>query len=75
MSFVTPALAAPVHADEAQPGAAAQAAIVAAVEERMLAWFGRWQDEELDERVLLLVERRLQEETERRSWRRGTEVF
>lgn len=35
----------------------------------------RWTRDELDEHVLLLVERRLEEETERRRWRSGTEVF
>ena len=29
----------------------------------------------IDDHVLRLVERRLEEETERRSWRRGSEVF
>lgn len=45
------------------------------VELRVLARLEEWKREELDEHVLRLVEDRLQEETERRSWRRGTEVF
>lgn len=45
------------------------------VEARVLARLEAWKREELDDHVLRLVEDRLQEETERRSWRRGTEVF
>jgi len=45
------------------------------IEQRVLDRLEQWKRDELDEHVLQLVERRLQEETERRSWRRGTEVF
>jgi len=51
------------------------AGIARTVEDRMVARLERWRREELDDHVLRLVERRLEEETERRSWRRGTEVF
>jgi hypothetical protein len=52
------------------------AALVAGhVESRVVARLEAWKREELDEHVLRLVEDRLQEETERRSWRRGPEVF
>jgi len=51
------------------------AGIARTVEDRMVARLEKWRREELDDHVLRLVERRLEEETERRSWRRGTEVF
>lgn len=58
------------------PASAGELELVALdVESRVVARLDAWLREELDEHVLRLVEERLQEETERRSWRRGTEVF
>jgi hypothetical protein len=51
------------------------AALAAQVEQRVLARLDGWLAAELDDHVLRLVEERLQEETERRAWRRGAEVF
>ncbi len=51
------------------------AEIARTVEERLVARLETWRREELDDHVLRLVERRLEEETERRSWRRSSEVF
>lgn len=56
-------------------GAETMGAIARTVEERVMARLDAWRRDELDEHVLHLVERRLEEETERRSWRRGSEVF
>lgn len=50
-------------------------ALAAQVEQRVLARLDGWLATELDDHVLRLVEERLQEETERRAWRRGAEVF
>ena len=57
---------------------AADPSLVDDVERRLverIAALERWTRDELDEHVLRLVERRLEEETERRAWRVGTEVF
>jgi hypothetical protein len=51
------------------------ATLAAQVEQRVLARLDSWMATELDDHVLRLVEERLQEETERRAWRRGAEVF
>lgn len=51
------------------------AGLAAQVEQRVLARLDGWLAAELDDHVLRLVEERLQEETERRAWRRGAEVF
>ncbi|NLF04529.1 MAG: hypothetical protein GX593_05955 [Actinomycetales bacterium] len=45
------------------------------VQQRVLARLEEWIASDLDDRVLELVERRMSEETERRAWRLGTEVF
>ncbi len=73
MDVVVPAAASP--ATEPAPTAETVAAIARTVEERVVARLETWRREELDDHVLRLVERRLEEETERRSWRRGSEVF
>ncbi|MCR6705651.1 MAG: hypothetical protein NVV66_13475 [Cellulomonas sp.] len=68
---------APPAAALTAPGASEEtiAEIARTVEERLVARLDTWRREELDDHVLRLVERRLEEETERRSWRRGSEVF
>lgn len=48
---------------------------VDAIEQRVMDRVDAWMAVELDDRVIRIVERRLQEETERRAWRSGTEVF
>lgn len=45
------------------------------VQQRVIARLEDWIATDLDDRVLELVERRMSEETERRAWRTGTEVF
>ncbi|MDQ2624250.1 MAG: hypothetical protein M3Y20_03715, partial [Actinomycetota bacterium] len=45
------------------------------VHQRVIARIEEWIATDLDDRVLQLVERRMNEETERRAWRLGTEVF
>ena len=62
----------------AAPAAADASSLVDEVERRLVERIDaleRWTRDELDEHVLRLVERRLEEETERRAWRVGTEVF
>lgn len=60
------------------PVAGDPSSLVDEVERRLverIAELERWNRDELDEHVLRLVERRLEEETERRAWRVGSEVF
>ncbi len=45
------------------------------VQQRVIARLEDWIVTDLDERVLDIVERRMSEETERRAWRMGSEVF
>jgi len=49
--------------------------LAAEVQQRVIARLEDWIATDLDERVLDLVERRMSEETERRAWRMGSEVF
>ena len=49
--------------------------VMSEVEERIVERLDEWAQAELDDHVQRIVERRLQEETERRSWRHSTEVF
>ncbi|GEK19074.1 hypothetical protein CPE01_28070 [Cellulomonas persica] len=67
--------AGPLTGAETTLSAETLGAIARTVEERVVARLDAWRRDELDEHVLRLVERRLEEETERRSWRRGSEVF
>ncbi|GEL95049.1 hypothetical protein [Cellulomonas composti] len=75
MSLPTTAPAGPGSGPGPVPTEFDTESIVTTVEKRVVARLERWRREELDDHVLQLVERRLEEETERRSWRRGTEVF
>ena len=52
-----------------------ESAWVGQIEQRVIDRVDAWLDVELDDRVIQIVEDRLREETERRAWRRGTEVF
>lgn len=45
------------------------------VEQRVMDRVDAWLGVELDDRVLRIVEDKLREETERRSWRHGAEAF
>ena len=49
--------------------------IASEVEHRVVTRLEEWIASDLDERVIELVVRRMAEETERRAWRLGTEVF
>jgi len=81
LASTDPALAAPSPDTSGVPmsftsaSPTSSAVDVDSIEQRVLDRLEQWKRDELDEHVLRLVERRLQEETERRSWRRGTEVF
>ncbi|WP_159618058.1 hypothetical protein [Ruania rhizosphaerae] len=56
-------------------GAIAEPSWVRNLEDRVLTRVDEWLDSELDDRVLAVVEEKVREETERRAWRRGMEVF
>ncbi|SEE66240.1 hypothetical protein [Ruania alba] len=65
-------------AQEREPGGSSanvEPSWVRDLEDRVLTRVDEWLDTELDERVMAVVEERLREETERRAWRRGMEVF
>ncbi len=65
-------------AQEREPGgsgAIAEPSWVRDLEDRVLTRVDEWLDSELDDRVLAVVEEKVREETERRAWRRGMEVF
>ncbi|QOR70361.1 hypothetical protein IM660_17465 [Ruania alkalisoli] len=65
-------------AQERDPGgssAIAEPTWVRDLEDRVLSRVDAWLDTELDDRVMAVVEEKLREETERRAWRRGMEVF
>lgn len=65
--------------DVAPPGAAgtppAEPAWASALEQRLVARVDARFAAELDERVIRIVEDKLRDETERRSWRGGAGVF